>query len=122
MREVNVKEIIRKKRHFRVRKKIVGTETRPRLCVFRSSKHIQAQLIDDEKETTRLMISTLSPDVKGKVNRGSTVAGAAIVGQVIAQKAMGLGIKKVVFDRGGYLYHGRIKALAEAARKEGLEF
>jgi len=109
------------RRHRRVRKRIVGTPGRPRLSVFKSIKHIYAQIVDDENMVTILAESTLSPDVRDKV-AGNNIETAKILGEAIGKKAVENNIKKVVFDRGGYLYHGRVKALAEAARKSGLEF
>jgi large subunit ribosomal protein L18 len=113
---------LRDKRRRRVRKKIQGTGERPRLNVFRSLNNIYAQLIDDEKGVTMISVSTLSPDLKGKLASGGNIEAAASVGRLIAQAAQEKGIKKVVFDRAGYLYHGRVKALADAAREGGLEF
>ena len=110
----------RVKRHKRIRKKIVGTAERPRLCVFRSLKNLQAQLIDDESEKTLLTCSTLNKELKGTAR--SNIKGAAALGEQLAKKAKEKGITKVVFDRGGYLYHGCVKAIAEAARKGGLAF
>ena len=110
----------RQRRHRRVRRKISGTAERPRLCVFRSLKHIYAQIIDDEKGVTLVAASTLSPEIRGSY--GGNVAAAKRVGALIASKALEAGIRRVVFDRGGYAYHGRVKALAEAAREGGLEF
>lgn len=118
----------RKKRHLRVRKKVKGSPERPRLCVFRSHKHIYASLIDDSVIPNRVIttVSSLSAEfrklVSDKKIHGGNVKGAEIVGQLIAEKAKLLGIEKVVFDRGGYKYTGRIKALAESARKGGLKF
>jgi large subunit ribosomal protein L18 len=111
----------RDKRHFRARKKISGTTERPRLCVFRSNKHISAQIINDESSKTLCATGTYSKDLKGKV-KGTDIAGAEAVGKAIAEQAKVSGIEKVVFDCGGNLYHGRVKALAEAARKAGLDF
>ena len=110
------------RRRKRVRQKITGTGTRPRLAVFRSLKHIYAQLINDELGVTVTEASTLSPELKETLSNGGNVAAAARVGALIAQKAKQREIEGVVFDRGGHLYHGRIKALAEAARAEGLKF
>ena len=110
----------RKARHTRIRKKISGTSELPRLCVFRSNKEIYAQIIDDETRTTLVSASSLDKDLKLK--NGSNVEAATAVGKSIAEKAKKAKITKVVFDRGGYLYHGRVKALAEAARENGLEF
>lgn len=111
----------RKVRHFRVRKKITGTAERPRLNVFRSSKHIYAQIIDDVRGVTLASASTIGKDVEGLGN-GGNVEAARKIGEAIAKKAQAAGVKHVVFDRGGYLYHGRIQALADAAREGGLEF
>lgn len=113
---------LRKKRHRRIRNKIHGTKERPRLNVYRSLNHIYAQVIDDDEGVTLAAASTLSPELKGKLARGGNVEAAAAVGELIARKALEKGIKKVVFDRAGYLYHGRVKALADAARENGLEF
>ncbi len=112
----------RMRKHARVRKKVVGTEERPRLNVFRSLKNIYAQIINDTTGVTLVSASTLDESIKGKEIYGGNKAAAAEVGKLIAQKATSKGIKSVVFDRGGYIYHGRIKELADAARKEGLEF
>ncbi|AQQ51789.1 50S ribosomal protein L18 [Planococcus lenghuensis] len=114
------KNATRKKRHARVRTKITGTAERPRLNVFRSNKHIYAQLIDDTRGVTLVSASTLDKAFEGDSN-GNTEA-AVKVGETIAKRASEQGLKSVVFDRGGYLYHGRVKALAEAARENGLEF
>ncbi|MCI3926348.1 50S ribosomal protein L18 [Paenibacillus sp. TRM 82003] len=111
----------RKVRHFRVRKKIQGTTERPRLNVFRSSKHIYAQLIDDVKGVTIVSASTLDKEI-GEVGNGGNVEAAKKVGELVAKRAKDKGYANVVFDRGGYLYHGRIQALADAAREAGLEF
>ena len=113
---------LRKKRHFRVRKKVYGTAERPRLNVYRSLSHIYAQVINDDLGVTLVAASTLSPELKGKLKSGGNVEAARAVGRLIAEKALAKGISKVVFDRGGYKYHGRVKALAEAAREAGLEF
>lgn len=110
------------RRRKRVRKKISGTENRPRLSVFRSSKHIYAQLINDERGVTVAEASTLSPELRESLSNGGNVKAAESVGALIAQKAKQREIEVVVFDRGGHLYHGRIKALAEAAKAEGLKF
>ena len=110
--------VMRKIRHTRVRNKIAGTSEVPRLNVFRSNNNIFAQIIDDEKQTT--LVSSSSVELK--INKGGNVEGAKLVGADIAKKANKAKITKVVFDRGGYLYHGRVKALAEAARENGLEF
>ena len=107
-------------RHERIRKTLIGTSTTPRLSVFRSNSGIYAQIIDDETRTTLVSASSLDKDLK--IKNGSNVEAAKVVGKSIAEKAKKAKITKVVFDRGGYLYHGRVKALAEAARENGLEF
>ncbi|WCR26351.1 50S ribosomal protein L18 [Paenibacillus thiaminolyticus] len=112
----------RLKRHLRVRKKIEGTTARPRLNVFRSSKHIYAQLIDDVKGVTIADASTMDKELREEIKNGGSVEAASKVGELIAKRAKAQGYDNVVFDRGGYLYHGRIQALAEAAREAGLEF
>ena len=109
-------------RHARVRKKVFGTEARPRLSVFRSENHIYAQIIDDVKGNTLCAASTVEKDVAAKVAKLSKSEAAKVVGKAVAEKALKLGIKEVVFDRGGYLYPGRVQALAEGAREAGLEF
>jgi large subunit ribosomal protein L18 len=111
-----------KARHSRVRRKISGTAERPRLAVFRSNQHIYAQLIDDIAQQTVASASTVDPDLKSKVESGATCAASEEVGKLIAQRALKQGIESVVFDRGGNLYHGRVKALADAARAAGLAF
>ncbi|WP_017872962.1 50S ribosomal protein L18 [Candidatus Caldatribacterium saccharofermentans] len=108
------------RRHRRVRKKVRGTADRPRLSVFRSLKHIYAQIINDEEGRTLVAASSLSPEIRGMQGTKTDIARA--VGRLIAQKALEKGITKVVFDRGGYKYHGRVKALAEGAREAGLLF
>lgn len=113
---------IRKRKHLRVRKKVKGTPERPRLNVFRSLKHIYAQIIDDTTGNTLVAASTLDEALKDKLTSTGNKEAAKEVGKLIAKKALDKGIKAVVFDRGGYLYHGRIKELAEAARAEGLDF
>ena len=113
---------IKKIRHRRVRQKITGMISRPRLCVFRSLNHVYAQLIDDSRGQTLVSMSTLDSQVRSKTNGMGKSKKAGIVGTLLAEKALNKGIKQVVFDRGGYKYHGRVKALAEAARKAGLEF
>lgn len=109
----------RKKRHIKIRKKVFGTTSVPRLCVFRSSKNIYAQIIDDVKGVTLVSASTLDKDFEGV---GSNKLAAREVGRKLAKKAVGKSINKVVFDRAGYLYHGRLLELAEGAREEGLQF
>jgi large subunit ribosomal protein L18 len=116
------KEEARRKRHRRVRKKGSGTLERPRLNVFKSLKHIYAQIIDDSTHATLVSVASNNKDVKGQLKSGGNIAAAEKVGELIAKKAVEKGIKRVAFDRGGYLYHGRIKTLAEAARKAGLDF
>src|SRR5262245_57182231 len=111
---------VRVRIHHRIRKNLSGTETRPRLCVFRSNKHIYAQIVDDSKGTTLTAASSLDADSKGK--GGGNVAAAKAVGTMVAKRALEKGIKSVLFDRGGYIYHGRVKALADAAREAGLKF
>lgn len=113
----------RRGRKIRVRKKVRGTSERPRLSVFRSSKHIYAQVIDDGAAKTLVSASSLKPDIGKKLqNQGGNKKGAALIGEFIAKSAQEKGIKRVVFDRNGFLYHGRVKVLAEAAREYGLEF
>ena len=116
------KNAIRLQIHKRVRRKVSGTTQRPRLCVFRSSNNIYAQIIDDTNRVTLVAASSLEADVKGAVNHTGNKEAAKLVGQLVAKKAVEKGITEVVFDRGGYLYHGRIKELAEAAREAGLKF
>jgi len=116
------KRSARLRRHRRVRKRLSGVPERPRLCVFKSIKHIYAQIIDDENGVTLLAASTLSSDVRDKVSGSGNTEAAKAVGEAIGRKAIEKNITKVVFDRGGYLYHGRVKALAEAAREAGLQF
>lgn len=112
----------RKRKHLRVRKKVFGTQERPRLNVYKSLHHIYAQLIDDTKGETLAAASTLSPEIRDEVGGKKNIDAARIVGRLIAEKARAKGIAKVVFDRGGYPYHGRVAALADAARENGLEF
>ena len=112
----------RQKRHLRIRKNISGSPLRPRLSVFRSNKHIYAQIIDDTKSHTLIAASTMEKDVAGNLANTSNIEAAVAVGKAIAQKAAAIGITQVVFDRGGYLYHGKVKALADAAREGGLVF
>ena len=113
---------IRRRVRYRIRAKVRGTASRPRLAVFRSDKHIYAQAIDDDGGRTVAHASTVEGAVRGDSPRGGNVAAAKRVGAAIAERLKGQGIASVVFDRGGHLYHGRIKALAEAAREAGLEF
>jgi large subunit ribosomal protein L18 len=116
------KNIKRKVRHVRVRRKVFGTPERPRLSVYRSLSNMYAQIIDDSTGTTLASASTLDKDIKAKVNNAGNKEAAKLVGEAVAKKAVEKGIDKVVFDRGGYIYHGRIKELAEAAREAGLQF
>lgn len=116
------KYIAKHKRQKRVREKIIGTKERPRLSVFRSLKHIYAQIIDDEAGNTLIAASTLSPELKDNLSTQGNIRAAEQVGTLIARRAKEYQIESVVFDRGGNLYHGRIKALADAAREEGLRF
>ena len=109
-------------RHARVRRRLSGTPERPRMAVYRSNGHIYVQVIDDVAQATLAAASTVDKELKGKLASGSNQAAAAEVGKLIAQRAKAKGVEKVVFDRGGNLYHGRVKALAEAAREGGLEF
>jgi len=113
---------IRVKKHKRLRNRFQGTAERPRLSVYRSNMHIYAQIIDDDAQRTLVSASTVQKDVKAELEKTNDVAAAAYLGKVIAQRAKDAGITEVVFDRGGYVYHGKIKALAEAAREAGLEF
>ncbi|MBD0343229.1 MAG: 50S ribosomal protein L18 [Coleofasciculus sp. Co-bin14] len=115
------KESVRR-RHRRVRRKVDGTPERPRLAVFRSNEHIYAQVIDDVQQHTLVAASTLESGLKSDSKSGATCEASAEVGKLIAQRLLEKGISKVVFDRGGNLYHGRVKALAEAAREAGLDF
>ena len=112
------KNVSRVRRHERVRNKVSGTAKCPRLCLYRSNKNIEAQIIDDDKRATLVSSSSMSL----KLENGSNIDAASKVGADIAKKALAKKIKKVVFDRSGYIYHGRVKALAEAAREAGLEF
>lgn len=116
------KELKRKKRHIRIRKKVLGLPSRPRLCVFRSLNHIYAQIVDDTGGRTLVAASSLDKGFKGRKGHRGNVEMARLTGELLGKKAMDKGIAKVVFDRGGYMYHGRVKALAEGAREAGLEF
>lgn len=121
---LNIKNKVeaRERRHRRVRKNVFGTTQRPRLSVFRSNKHIYAQLIDDSTGKTLTATSSLDPEYRQQNKKGSNSQAAAVIGAALAKRAMSLNIKKVVFDRNGYIYHGRIKVLADAARQAGLIF
>ena len=113
---------IREKKHRRIRHHLNGTATTPRLAVYRSNKHMYAQIIDDTVGKTLVSASTLQKDVKAELEQTNTVAAAAYLGTVIGKKAVEAGIEEVVFDRGGFIYHGKIEALADAAREAGLKF
>ncbi len=112
----------RLRRHYRLRKKISGTSQRPRLCVHRSHKNLTVQIIDDSKSITLLSVSTSDSNFKELKIKGSNLDGAKQLGKLMADLAIKTGIKEIVFDRGGYIYHGRIKALADSAREAGLKF
>ena len=116
------KNEIREKKHRRLRNRFSGTAERPRLAVFRSNNHMYAQIIDDTVGNTLVSASTLQKDVKANLEKTNNVDAAAYLGKVIAETALEKGIKDVVFDRGGFIYHGKIKALADAAREAGLDF
>ena len=122
MDKAKKKRLARLRRHARVRRRVQGTAEQPRLCVFRSLNHIYAQIIDDTQGHTLVAASTLDADVRAELNDKDKIGQAAIVGKTLAERASAAGIDKVVFDRGGYLYHGRVEALAKAARKGGLKF
>ncbi|MFC1893248.1 50S ribosomal protein L18 [Chloroflexota bacterium] len=115
-------QLARHRRHARVRAKVQGTALRPRLCVFRSLNHIYAQVIDDERGHTLASVSTLDPELRAGLDGKKKSERAQLVGSLIARRALAKGITEVAFDRGGYKYHGRVKALAEAAREAGLKF
>jgi len=118
----NQRYLARKKRQVRVRRKVLGTVERPRLCVFRSSKHIYVQIVEDVNGRTLVAASTATKDIAESVKYTGNIEAAKAVGQAVAKKALEQNIKQVVFDRNGFLYHGRIKALADAAREAGLSF
>ncbi|MBW2620442.1 MAG: 50S ribosomal protein L18 [Deltaproteobacteria bacterium] len=122
MGKLNLKKKARLKRKKRIRKHLIGTQQRPRLNVFRSSKHIYAQVVDDENGHTIAAASSLEKVVKEKPKFENKVAVADFVGKLLGERAIKKGLKKVVFDRGGFLFHGRIKAVSEGARKAGLDF
>ena len=117
-----IRSDVRVKKHLKIRNRFTGTPERPRLAVFRSNNHMYAQIIDDTVGNTLVAASTLEKDVKAELAKTNDVAAAAYLGTVIAKKALDKGIKTVVFDRGGFIYQGKIKALADAAREAGLEF
>jgi large subunit ribosomal protein L18 len=122
MSQKSMRDIARQKRKRRIRKKIFGTEHRPRLSVFRSAKHIYAQLVIDTTGSTILAASTLSPEIRSEIGDLKKSDAAKKVGEYIGRKAAEKNIRRVIFDRNGFLYHGRVKALAEGARESGLEF
>ncbi|MBQ9029867.1 MAG: 50S ribosomal protein L18 [Parasporobacterium sp.] len=113
---------VRVKKHMKLRNRFQGTAERPRLSVYRSNMHIYTQIIDDVAQKTLVSASTVQKDIKSELEKTNDVAAAAYLGKVIAERAKAAGITEVVFDRGGYVYHGKIKALADAAREAGLEF
>jgi large subunit ribosomal protein L18 len=115
------KQQARARRHYRVRKKVSGTPARPRLAVFRSNKHISAQVIDDTSGRTLAAASSVEKDVRGSLGHTGNKSASAQVGRLVAERARAAGITKVTFDRGGFLYHGRVAAVADAAREAGLE-
>jgi large subunit ribosomal protein L18 len=117
-----IKNKLRKKRHLRVRKNVSGVAERPRLNVFRSLNHIYAQIINDKTGTTLVSASTMDKEIASGLEYGGNIEAAKLVGAAVAKRALAQGITKVVFDRGGYIYHGRVAALAQAAREAGLEF
>ena len=116
------RRVARLRRHRRVRKRVVGTPERPRLNVFRSLRHVYAHVIDDSQGHTLVSASTIDPEVAALLQGLTKTEQARVVGKVLAERALSRGVKKVIFDRGGYKYHGRVKALADAAREGGLEF
>ncbi len=122
MARIEEKRIARKRRHLRVRKKIQGTAERPRLSVYRSLRHIYAQIIDDNDGHTMVSASTKDPSFRKEFSETMNQEAARRIGELLARRALDKGIETVVFDRGGYLYHGRVKALAEGARGQGLKF
>ena len=122
MNKLKKKQANLRRRHARVRAKVSGTAARPRLCVTRSNSNLYAQIIDDVAGKTLIGVSTLGPDFKATGKSGANVEGAAELGSIIGKKAIEQGVTEIVFDRGGNLYHGRIKALADAAREAGLKF
>ena len=116
------RKLERNRRHARVRTKVSGTAERPRLCVYRSNTNLYAQIIDDVAGNTLVSASTTQKDVKAELEKTNDVAAASYLGKVIAERALAKGITEVVFDRGGFIYHGKIEALADAAREAGLDF
>lgn len=122
MLDASKRERSRVRRHHRVRLRVYGTPDRPRMNVFRSNAHLYAQVIDDTTGKTLVSASTLDKEIKGKLKSGANLAAAVAVGRLVAERALKANLKEVVFDRGGYRFHGRIKALAEASREKGLKF
>ena len=122
MVSIESRQDIRAKKHLKIRNRFNGTAERPRLAVFRSNNHMYAQIIDDEAGKTLVSASTLEKDIKAELKNTDNVDAAAYIGDVVAKRAIEKGIKTVVFDRAGYIYHGKVAAVAEAARKAGLEF
>ncbi len=122
MLDVSKRERSRGRRHQRVRLRVYGTPDRPRLNVFRSNAHLYAQVIDDTTGRTLVSASTLDKEIRGKLKAGANLAAATAVGRLVAERALKANLKAMVFDRGGYRFHGRIKALAEASREKGLKF
>jgi len=122
MGNLKVKLSGRSRRRNRIRKKVVGTAERPRLCVYRSNMNIYVQIVDDMEGRTLVSASTMDKELKAAVKSGGNIEAAKKVGEAVAKKAIDGGVNTVVFDRGGYIYHGRIKALADAAREAGLKF
>lgn len=116
------REAHRRRIHVRTRKRLLGTTERPRLCVHRSSRHIRAQVVDDGAGRTLVSASSLDKEVRATIKSGGNIAASKVVGKIVADRARAKGIEQVVFDRGGYQYHGRVQALAEAAREAGLKF
>jgi large subunit ribosomal protein L18 len=116
------REAHRQRIHLRMRKRVAGTSERPRLCVHRTTRHIRAQVIDDLTGRTIVAASSLDKDVRDVIKGGGNVAASKVVGKIIAERAKAKGVEKVVFDRGGYQYHGRVQALADSAREAGLQF
>ena len=112
----------RRRIHLRVRTRVTGTPERPRLCVHRSTKHIRAQVINDATGSTLVSASSLDAEVRAQIKHGGNIAASKVVGKIVAERARAKGVELVVFDRGGYQYHGRVQALAEAAREAGLKF
>jgi large subunit ribosomal protein L18 len=122
MGKTNPKYVARKRRHIRVRKRLAGTTERPRLNIYRSLNHIYAQVIDDSKGVTLTSASSLDAELSKKDKKQAKIEQAKLVGKLVAERAVKAGVSEVVFDRGGYRYHGRIRALAEASREAGLKF